>query len=76
MAVTVGYGDGRSSDETTMPPAIECSDRVSEATAAAAIGCAALPKAKIQTRLPLAIFSASTARVVAVPGAAATIAAS
>src|SRR5579884_4113787 len=76
MDAIVGYGDGLSSDDTITPPTIECSDLRSELAAAAAIGCAALPNAKIHTRFARSILRASTPRAVAGPGCAAATAAS
>ena len=75
MATTVGYGEAAPSELTMTPPTIEWSDRRSEATAAFAIGVAALPNAKIQTRASRLIDSASTARAVAALGDAAMTAA-
>src|SRR2546430_15659798 len=54
---------------------MECSDFRSDCTAAAAIGVAALPKAKTQTRRSRSMRSACTARPVAGPGADANVAA-
>jgi hypothetical protein len=56
------------------PPTIDLSDLSSVATAAEAIGWAALPKANTQTRAERSIFSPSTARAVAASGAAAATA--
>ena len=50
------------------PPTIACSERSSDATAAAAIGVAALPNAKTQTRRRASIERPSIARAVAVTG--------
>src|ERR1043166_7148976 len=74
--MSVGYGEGAPSPLTTMPPTIGCIDRSSELTAAAAIGVAALPNAKIQTRDARLSERASIARAVAVLGDAAARAAS
>src|SRR5512143_409849 len=53
---------------------MECIDRSAACTAAAAIGRAAFPMAKIQMRRERSRFNSSIARVVAGPGAAAAMA--